>query len=1583
MHRPFFLYLLVLFVVNIAAVSPRKTDLKDSKVFIPWPEFKQIIDRLAEPDTIKGDTIIAPVDYLLTSATMTGAVTDNKSARFSVRYELVVLSGSALHQNGWVAVGLGRTDANAVLEAVTVTGKEVPLHTDGGEYRALFSDAGTYTLNCTYHCAVSVHEGTHRLFLPLPYTMAASLDFSISDDNADILVNGTEAVSVKTKNGVRVEMPVVTGTGLRIHYMPLGAVSSETSDSTRVTPRVYATTGLLADIRENQIRYEYRVDYQIWHKKITSFAIALPDTYSIEDVEGAGIAKWKLEKRKGNPVVSVTTNFTPEKAYSLTLRFSRKLETVAEEILVPSLRVLNVNRENGCLAVAAQPTMEVAVADSLSGLTAVDQSELHPWMRSRKDLFIRFKYIHTPYRCALDVKRHSDMPVLVAIADDVEFTTLLTAEGYVLSRLRYHIRNNHKQYMRVKTEEGWQLWSALIDGEAVMPATSGENEVLVPLKKMASDGDGESFLLELVYWKVWKKMKWWGRFAFSVPDVDINAQFINGTVWLPGDFKYGGFKGELKKTDIFTRSEYYRESKSYASSVSKRLRGNRRRNMIVNQQMSNSGKGKVLTLPVEITIPTEGESIRFNKKLTISGEKADLSVAFRKKLPDIGGKFGFLFPILFFLIGFMTMRNIASRRTPKNIALTAGIGSVAALLLLIVQVAMSNSFPGLSMVFIGAGCGLVAYVAFSGRRVDAGTMTLLILVAFLAMPYGSSAQDVYDEDEGEETFENSTVALPWSDFKTIIDKIKKPQVHDTVTVSPPDAYVISSADYDGKQADGKTIVFSVRMDVSVLEKDGWVNVPLAQGNATYPDVKVNSPVGGTAAIGTDRSGANKIVVKGKGEYTVRYRFAVPVEEHSGVSSVRFPMAFQTATSIRLNLDKPDYRVTANSIPMESRSGSTVYTGAVGRNRYATIVWQQETARISAENAMLLGQVNTFYSIGLGLIQMTSGIELNVIHQDIREFMFTLPRTVDVIDLTGPAVLTWEKADSTDKGNCQTVKVLFKYGVRDRASLELTAEQSYGDSVEQMVLPDLTLEGATRQEGYIAVGVTSNIELTHRDHSSNVVRKDRRELPSWFEGEDDVLFSYQYLSGAYKVTFDIKRHENISGLAALVERADVQSVIREDGKTITEMSMEVKNRGEQFLRVNWKRERQLWSLYCNNQPARPSYDSTTGELLVPLEKTAEQSTETSVKLVFLEQHCKFGIAGKRTLAIPAVSMPSQNINYTVYVPTEFDIIHTSGKLHPTVIEKVNRLPWFAFSLIPVIRYRTMSADFFEAPLPVSSSEVRQKSVGSQTRQAYDKKKMAETPAARVMADAVPSKAEVQSAAVFGRGGYASDIDAVLQGAGGLKDGGVGRKGVAGIGYGKGYGSGFGGGSGDADEAQRQALPTSGTESGQLSLPINVTVDGTEHSYKTVLLNSRESADLNMFYRKLPVKVPLPVHLVIILLLIIAGSYLAACFWSGLTVRKLFLGVVAAGATALLLCRVTGIVCNLTWVLVPVVFFFLWMAGVSVVTSLKSHKKKREEQEKELKDAVVQGLDTITEDDDSANEGGSAENDASTSGEKTDA
>jgi hypothetical protein len=339
MHRlPIVIAVVVCAFHFVSAKSPSDFDLKDSRVSVPWQEFKHIIDRLSQPDTIAIDTLYAPADYVLTSAQIKGDVIDNKSARFTALVDITALPGQTLKQNGWIAVRLGPLNSTAILKEASVGGKPLPLYNENNEYRILLSKAGAYSISLTYYCGIASTEGTSSITLPVPATLAASLDFTIPNINADITINGAKAIAEKTGGGVHVRTAISIVHGLQIDYTPLGALQEGGEDTARITPRVYAATGLLVDIRENMIRYRYRIDYQIWHKKLSSFAIALPDTFAIEEVEGAGIAQWKVERQEGKPVLSVQTNFTPEKEYSLSVQFSRKLETKADRIAVPPLR---------------------------------------------------------------------------------------------------------------------------------------------------------------------------------------------------------------------------------------------------------------------------------------------------------------------------------------------------------------------------------------------------------------------------------------------------------------------------------------------------------------------------------------------------------------------------------------------------------------------------------------------------------------------------------------------------------------------------------------------------------------------------------------------------------------------------------------------------------------------------------------------------------------------------------------------------------------------------------------------------------------------------------------------------------------------------------------------------------------------------------------------------------------------------------------------------------------------------------------------------------------------------------------------
>jgi hypothetical protein len=219
------------------------------------------------------------------------------------------------------------------------------------------------------------------------------------------------------------------------------------------------------------------------------------------------------------------------------------------------------------------------------------------------------------------------MPVLVAIADEALFSAVVTRDGYSLAKFRYFIRNNHKQYLRLHMPAAWKLWSALIDGRAVMPASSDSiTDVLIPLKKMSQTDEGTGFTLELVYWHEGRKLGLFGSIPFVAPVIDINCQQTQGDLWLPRDFAYGKTGGTLRKVTGY-RSKYL------SASTQERDADEYRSIPAQSNTFALSKQGTMVSLPVEIEIPQTGTLLRFTKPLTVAGEKTGVTVGYRFTLP--------------------------------------------------------------------------------------------------------------------------------------------------------------------------------------------------------------------------------------------------------------------------------------------------------------------------------------------------------------------------------------------------------------------------------------------------------------------------------------------------------------------------------------------------------------------------------------------------------------------------------------------------------------------------------------------------------------------------------------------------------------------------------------------------------------------------------------------------------------------------------------------------------------------------------------------------------------------------------------
>lgn len=701
-------------VCGLQARRGTAPSLDDSRVHIPWKDFKEIVDELSA--TVKvgpSDTVFAPEPFVISEVTCKGVVVDNNAARMTAKAAITVLPSQALRDNGWVEIPVGSAASGAgQLERVTVNGTPASVKSDRGRHVLLLSRTGTYTVSLDYYTPVRRSEGTHELHVHLPKAAAISLDLLIPGIRAEVEVGGKKRQARVSAAGTRFEGPVASASPLRLRYTP-SADSEGNQDDIAMTPKVFANTSMLVGIKENRIKYRYRVDYEIWHKKRSSFSVLLPDTAPIENIHGAGLASWDATDTDSGQLVVVKTSFSPDRAWSFTMEFSQKLTTASATIRVPAPRVLDVNRESGHLAVQASETMEVFAGDSTLNVSGVAPAALPSWLQSQKDVLLRYKYNRRPFRLVLDVRRHQDMPVLVAVADEALFTVLATEQGHLLAKYRYKIRNNQKQYLRVTMPEGWVLWSSLIDGRAVMPAsTEVEGDVLVPLRKMGAGESEESFVLELVYWKKNRRMGPMGRLRLACPVVDVNCQKINGKVYVPRRHKYGKPGGDFEKTGHLSGTLSDQPTVTYTRrNDSTRMPA---QSMVFSNTMVTKSSGKrAVALPVEIEVPHEGRAIAVTRSLTVAGEEVSLSLGYRREAAWLARAIGFLLWLLSMAVAYVMCRDIVENwgTAPMRGTIVSGFVAVFVMSLL----AQWANGMGLATFWCSLLVGVLALLAFAAN----------------------------------------------------------------------------------------------------------------------------------------------------------------------------------------------------------------------------------------------------------------------------------------------------------------------------------------------------------------------------------------------------------------------------------------------------------------------------------------------------------------------------------------------------------------------------------------------------------------------------------------------------------------------------------------------------------------------------------------------------------------------------------------------------------------------------------------------------------------------------------------------------
>ncbi|MCZ7586189.1 MAG: hypothetical protein M5R36_24305 [Deltaproteobacteria bacterium] len=270
-------------------------------------------------------------------------------------------------------------------------------------------------------------------------------------------------------------------------------------------------------------------------------------------------------------------------------------------------------------------------------------------------------------------------------------------------------------------------------------------------------------------------------------------------------------------------------------------------------------------------------------------------------------------------------------------------------------------------------------------------------------------------DQEEPPMPGSSVWIPWTDFKGILDKIGGPD--GPTPPKPPYAAVLSGADYVA-EAGAESVDVTVRGDIVVLETAGWATVPIFRRAVPLLDVTVDGKPG---ALARDDSGGLSAVVQGAGAHTITLRLSVPLSAERGPEHFTLPVLLAPVHRAEIRVAHADMQVTfdpGGPVPSKTQAGGTVAVGSFSDASEIRVSWVRKASKTEREEARVAAEVRTLLTVGEGLAVYTSIVDFDIRHKPTSVFRFWLPESVSVADVTSEGLVDWN-VTAGDGGDCST------------------------------------------------------------------------------------------------------------------------------------------------------------------------------------------------------------------------------------------------------------------------------------------------------------------------------------------------------------------------------------------------------------------------------------------------------------------------------------------------------------------------------------------------------------------------------------
>lgn len=223
-----------------------------------------------------------------------------------------------------------------------------------------------------------------------------------------------------------------------------------------------------------------------------------------------------------------------------------------------------------------------------------------------------------------------------------------------------------------------------------------------------------------------------------------------------------------------------------------------------------------------------------------------------------------------------------------------------------------------------------------------------------------------------------------------------------------------------------------------------------------------------------------------------------------------------------------------------------------------------------------------YTIGNGLVYGSSLIQFAISGAPVDSFSFSIPEEYQNVEFTGEEVRNWSQTDTGYEVVLQSPRI-------GPYTLLVSYERPFQEESDTLNAAGAFPRNAASERGTIILSSNLQIQLDAEEVPNQLIRLAPEELSSEHRLllSQPVLAIFQYRQRPFDLNLGLSTLNEGSSVKQVVDRAEIQTRVSQDGQTVTSAKYYVKSTGSPHFQLTLPPDSRLWSARVDGQEVIPS------------------------------------------------------------------------------------------------------------------------------------------------------------------------------------------------------------------------------------------------------------------------------------------------------------------------------------------------------------------------------------------------------------